>query len=88
MIVNNMLANFKEDLRKTIHELYHAGLYTLDKTSKSVNIGDYTSFINEYGYLLTQKDIDFLTYFDVIDEETKQGITSLWQQKIKENFQN
>ena len=30
MIVNNMLANFKEDLRKTIHELYDNVEYEID----------------------------------------------------------
>lgn len=64
-------------LSTTIHQAFHAGLYTLNKDSKSLNLGNYKEFVKRFGKFLTEKDIDTITYF--LDEPRKQELLQLWQ---------
>ena len=59
MIVNNMLENFKEDLRKTIHELYDNVEYELDPKDRKQLLVLYDLLVtNEYVVKAMTDDFD------------------------------
>lgn len=70
-----LLMHFKDlipviSLTKTIHELYHAGQYTLPKKSKQLHLGDYKKFLEEYREFLDKEYIKKLyTYFGIDEKE-------------------
>ena len=59
MIVNNMLENFKEDLRKTIHELYDNVEYEIDPKDRKQLFVLYDLLVtNEYVVKAMTDDFD------------------------------
>lgn len=64
-------------LSKTIHEMYHNGLYEIPTDSPQMNLGDYTKFVGKYGEFLQEKDIENLQKY-IQNPEEKDSIYSLW----------
>lgn len=52
-------------LTKTIHQMYHSGLYAIDKESKSIDIGLYKIFASKYGKYFDINVIETYNYYGI-----------------------
>ena len=45
-------------LEKTVHELYHANLYSIPDMCPNVHIGDYARLCEKYGTYMSSSELD------------------------------